>query len=59
MYHGADWHQHNQLQFFSMETTYAVIFAHKGKINTSFGTIKGFTFICVHSQYQHNIVLLS
>ncbi len=42
-----------------MEKTYAVIFAHKGKINTSFGTIKWFTFICVHSQYQQNIVLLS
>ncbi len=42
-----------------METTYAVIFAHKGKSNTSFGTIKGYIFICVLSQYQQNIMILS
>ncbi len=30
--------------FFLKETTYAVILAHKGKSNTSFGTIKGSTF---------------
>ncbi len=31
---------------------YVVIFAHKGKSNTSFGTVKGL------SQYQQNVVLL-
>ncbi len=45
--------------FFSMETTYVVIFAHKCKSNTSFGTIQGSTFIWVYSQYQQNVVLLS
>ncbi len=40
-----------------MKTTYAVIFAHKGNSNTSFRTVKG--FICVNSQYQQNVVLLS
>ncbi len=34
------------LQFFSMETTYAVIFAHKGKSNTSFRTVKGLVYVC-------------
>ncbi len=43
-------HQRNQLQFFSMETTYAVIFAHKGKSNTSFGTVKGLLLcLCTHN----------
>ncbi len=44
-------HQRNQLQFFSMETTYdAVIFAHKGKSNTSFGTAKGLVLcLCTHN----------
>ncbi len=38
------------LQFFSMETTYAVIFAHKGKSNTSFGTVKGLVLcLCTHN----------
>ncbi len=28
---------------------YAIIFAHKGKSNTSFGTVKGlFLFVCTH-----------
>ncbi len=35
-----------------METKYAVHFAHKDNINTFFGTIKGSTFIFVHSQYM-------
>jgi len=47
------------IAIFLMETAYAVTFAHKGKSNTSFVTIKGSTFVCVHSQYQQNIVLLS
>ncbi len=38
------------IAFFSMETTYAVIFAHKGKSNTSFGTVKGLLlFVCTHN----------
>ncbi len=32
----------------SMETTYAVIFAHKGKSNTVSGTIKNL-FVCTHN----------
>ncbi len=37
------------IAFFSMET-YAVIFAHKGKSNTSFGTVKGLLlFVCTHN----------
>ncbi len=43
-------HQRNQLHFFSMETTYAIIFAHKGKSNTSFGTVKGLLLcLCTHN----------
>ncbi len=40
------------IAFFSMETTYAVIFAHKAKSrpNTSFGTAKGLLlFVCTHN----------
>ncbi len=38
------------IAFFSMETTYSVIFAHKGKSNTSFGTVKGLLlFVCTHN----------
>ncbi len=38
------------IAFFSMETTYAVIFAHKGKSNTSFGTVKGLLLcVCTHN----------
>ncbi len=51
-------HQRNQLHFFQwkqLKIAYAVIFAHKGKSNTSFGNCKGPTFICVHSQYQQNV----
>ncbi len=51
----------NRLSFFFSYSRnnlkYAVIFAHKGKINTSLGTVKGL-LICVHSQYQENFVLL-
>ncbi len=37
------------IAFFSMETTYNVIFAHKGKSNTSFVTVKGLLlFVCTH-----------
>ncbi len=36
------------IALFSMETTYAVIFAHKGKSNTSFVTVK-FLFVCTHN----------
>ncbi len=33
-----------------METTYAVLFAHKGKSNTSFGTVKGLLlFVCTRN----------
>ncbi len=36
------------IAFFSMETTYAVIFAHKS--NTSFVTVKGLLlFVCTHN----------
>ncbi len=35
------------IAIFSMETTYAVIFAHKSKSNTSFVTVKGLLlFVC-------------
>ncbi len=38
------------IAIFSMETTYTVIFAHKGKSNTSFGTVKGLLlFVCTHN----------
>ncbi len=35
-----------------------IIFDRTDKNNTSFETVKGPTFICIHSQCQHNIVLL-
>ncbi len=38
------------IAFFSVETIYAVIFAHKGKSNISFGTVKGLLlFVCTHN----------
>ncbi len=38
------------IAFFSMETTYSLIFAHKGKSNTSFGTVKDLLlFVCTHN----------
>ncbi len=38
------------IAFFSMETTYAIIFAHKSKSNTSFVTVKGLLlFVCTHN----------
>ncbi len=38
------------IAFFSMETTYVVIFAHKSKSNTSFVTVKGLLlFVCTHN----------
>ncbi len=38
------------IALFSMETTCAVIFAHKGKSNTSFGSVKGLLlFVCTHN----------
>ncbi len=38
------------IAIFLMETAYAVTFAHKGKSNTSFGTIKGLLlFVCTHN----------
>ncbi len=41
---------HNQLKFFSMETTYAVIFTRKSKSNTLFGTVKGLLLVvCTHN----------
>ncbi len=38
------------IAFFSIETTFGLIFAHKGKSNTSFGTVKGLLlFLCTHN----------
>ncbi len=38
------------IAFFSMETSYAVIFAHKSKSNTSFVTVKGLLLsVCTHN----------
>ncbi len=43
-------HQRYQAHFFSMETTYAVIFAPKSKSNTSFVTVKGLLlFVCTNN----------
>ncbi len=44
-------HQCNQLHFFNGNNLkYAVIFAQKGKSNTSFGTVKGLLlFVCTHN----------
>ncbi len=45
------------LEFLSVNS-YAVIFAHKGKSNASFGTVKGLLlFVCTHN-IDKNIVLL-
>ncbi len=37
-------------QWKQLKIAYAVIFAHKGKSNTSFGTVKGLLlFVCTHN----------
>ncbi len=46
-------HQSSHLHFFldsGNNLKYAIIFAHKGKSNTSFGTVKGLLlFVCIHN----------